>query len=151
MIQFISAVVERPMFDLPALSVVLFAESVEVLEVQTELMEAVDIVQARYKHDRFLIEVCRDTTEAELEDIDSVFRFDAQVPLYCIPFVKRDRLPDARFFAADFSTYCWLWKEISGEAAAHTDETPLELEEVLAEIYNTENFAFFRLVLSGQE
>lgn len=151
MIQFVSAVVERPMFDLPALSVVLFAESVEVLEVQSQLMKAVDIVQARYKHDRFLIEVCRDITETEIEAVDSVFRFDAHVPLYCIPFIKRDRLPDAQFFAADFSTYCWLWRALSSEESAHTDESPLDMEEVWAEIYETENFALFRLVLSGQE
>ena len=151
MIQFISAVIERPMFDLPALNVVLFAESPEVLDYQEVIMEAVDVVQARYKYERFLIEVCMETTEAHFDVVETAFRFDLQLPLYCIPFAKRDRLPDAEFFAADFSTYCWLWRELSSEESAHTDESPLDMEEVWAEIYDTENFALFRLVLSGQK
>ena len=144
---FISAVIVRPEFDSPTWNVVLFAESPDILEHRDVLMEASDIVHARYRWDRFLIEFCPDTSEADVLSLESAFQFDSFFPLYCIPYAKRDRLPDAKFFACDFITYTMMWKSIVGPDVWHTDTDAVDLDMFWDQLYDTENFALFRLVL----
>ena len=143
---FVTAVIDRPNFDEPMWNVVLFGETPDILSMRQVLMEAADIVQSRYRTDRFLIEVSSGTTTADVESVVSAFRFDLGLPLYCIPFRKRDQLQDGEFFACDFVTYTRMWNAIVGDRA---EADPVDLESFWEELYDTESFALFRLILSN--
>ena len=143
-LQFVTAVIERANYDDPSWNVVLFSETPKILSLQEELMDAADIVQSRYQTDRFLIEASPETTESDVEAVADAFRFDGVLPLYCVPFARRGRLDDATFFACDFVTYTLMWNAIVGDGA---EADPVDLESFWEELYDTESFALFRLIL----
>lgn len=146
---FVSAVIVRPEFESPAWNTVLFGESADVLAFRNPLMAAADIVQARYRTERFLIEVAPETTVQDVLRLGTAFQFDLAMPLYVVPFPKRDMLPPAKYLAADFITYNWMWRTMVGEDIWEEGAAPVDIDAFWEDLYARENFALFRLILSN--
>ena len=141
MTSFVSIITERERVGGASSNIVVFGDSPQLQEVHPQLVEAADIIQSRFRFTQFLLEACDSLTSSELEALGDAFEVSTGSGLYCVPFHKRDRLPDASFHMTDFKTYCEVFAMLRGERAGG-------LDDVWDELYEEQGFLTFRLVLS---
>ena len=139
-ISFLSLVSERELFGNPSQNVVAFSESPQLMDVHAMLLDATDIIQARFLYAPFLLE-CADADDCrEVAAHDGVFEVALDSGLYCIPFEKRLRLSDADYTMTDFMTYCNLFDALRGES-------DIDPDDVWEDCYDKRGLITFRLVL----
>ena len=140
MASFVSVITERERVGGSDVNLVMFGESPHILEGHPQLVEAADIIQSRFRFTQFLLEACDTLASSALEELGDAFEVSTGSGLYCVPFHKRDRLPDASFHMTDFKSFCEVFDVLRGEREGG-------LDDVWHELYEEQGFLTFRLIL----
>ena len=139
---FFSIVTERPKLGHLRENLVGFSDSAKLLDVHDALIQAADVVQARYPYLKFLIETC-DTVDAEAcSAVRDAFEVYEGSGVFCIPFRERSRLSEGHHFMTDFETYCRVF-----DFLRNPDESG-GLDDLWQYLHDEVGFLTFRLVLS---
>lgn len=136
----VSVIEERELLGNSIFNLVTFGADTSLFEVQPQLILAADVIQARYRYTPFLLEASVGVSCALVERLDGTFAVELDSGLYCVPFDKRLRLPDADYTMVDFQTYCRLFDALRGEGA-------VDIDDVWQECYLEMGLITFHLVL----
>ena len=140
-ISFVSVINERELFGNPSYNVVAFSRDTDIFDKHANLLQAADIIQARYLYASFLLEASHADRGIDMESLDDAFEVSVGSNLFCVPFAKRSRLPDPDIALTDFATYCKLFDALRLDA----DTNP---ETVWNDCYKNRGLITFRLILS---
>lgn len=139
--QILSLFTERPQMGHNRAMVVAWGQDSSVFDVHAQLIVAADLIQKRFIHTSFLLEAhLGEDVSVDLPSVDGAFEVSLRSELFCVPFVQRQRLPEADVFLADICTYCKFFDALSGK-------TDADLDAVWEDYYEKTGLITFRLVL----
>ena len=141
-VSLVSIITERGLFGHPFYNLVAFGTTMDIIAVHEELVEAANLIQARFLYTSFLVEVAHGETRQDLESLDGAFAMDSDCNLFCVPFEKRIRLRDADYAMSNFEAYCQLFDALRGES-------DVLLDDVWEDYYAEHGLICFRLILSN--
>ena len=139
-ISFVSLITERELFGSEDFNLVAFAEEPNILDIHSQLLDACDIIQARFLYTPFLLEASEDFTRTELETIEDAFEVNLESNLFCIPFNKRLKLSDGNCAITTFNAYCEVFSVLNGKREG-------DLDDLWEDLYENKGFLTFRLIL----
>ena len=145
---FYSMIVEQRELAWVGENLVVFGAEPTVLELGDSLVEAADLVQARFLGCHFLVEVSMSSDASEMDAIDDAFEFAVDSDLWFVPFDERSRLPEPIGYFSDFKTYRQLFKMLAGPLEP-TEVDEVDIEGVWARLYAEAGLMTFRLILSN--
>ena len=132
---FVSVITERELLGNSIFNLVAYAVDTSLFDVHDQLVAAADIIQARYRYTPFLLEASAGVDARQVEALDGTFEVSLRSGLYCVPFLKRPRLPDADYTMSDFQTYCKLFDALRGEGDVDLDDVWQDCYEQLSLIH----------------
>ena len=139
---FISIITERPIYGTTDFNLVAYSMSPRLLDVHSQLVDAADIIQARYRFSSFLLEASFTDTADDIDAVNYAFELSRGSRIFCVPFdFNRQLLADAEFYLTDFQSYGQFFDALRGES-------DVDINEIWQKRYDTVGFMMFRLILS---